>query len=102
MRSPNDRGPTHVLSHASPWCSYAVTFASAIRESNSAPSPTVAVATNLGVALAENDWQTLYLRTFFRLLSSRVHGEKSWSRSRLPTTVPVVGRASSASRRHRR
>ena len=34
----------------------------------SARPPTVAIAADLGVALAQDDQQALYLRTFFRLL----------------------------------
>jgi len=43
----------------------------------------VAVASKLRVTGAEMENMALNLRTFFRLLSSWVHGEKSWSRSRL-------------------
>jgi len=47
------------------------------RESNSQGWAAVAVAPDLGVALAESDRQSLYLRTFFRLLSSWVHHKAS-------------------------
>jgi hypothetical protein len=42
-----------------------VPFATAIRESNSERSPTVAAATNLRVALAKSDRQTFYCGYLF-------------------------------------
>jgi hypothetical protein len=47
-------------------------------------APPVSVPPKLGVTTAETEYMPIYLRIFFRVLSSWVHGEKSWSRSRLP------------------
>jgi hypothetical protein len=53
--------------------SYAYRSASAIGKRTQDAPRAVSVAANLGMALAQDDRQALYLRIFFRLLSSWVH-----------------------------
>jgi hypothetical protein len=43
----------------------------------------VSLTAELGVTTAQTEHMPFYLRVFFRVLSSWVHGEKSWTRARL-------------------
>src|SRR5918995_5408979 len=73
---PINRQPT-------PWLSVASSLSTTVCRRDRYPSSRLALSVSLSAKLrvtgAHTEHMPFYLRVFFRLLSSWVHGEKSWS-----------------------